>query len=225
MLLEYIQRQKKRKMSIGSPVVSSTQGFEYFAISLGDISINLCAVNDTTLETGGSVWHACCSFAKFIIHHKEMVQNKSVLELGAGCGLCGILAASLGASFVVLTDLEEQIPHLQSNVDLNKHLFKEGTVVCCPLAFGEDCNLIKKYFNSNSLVDILIGTDIGFDISLHSPLSFTIKSFFNPSVSTPDSIAYVVEECKKDDSFRLYFTLTSSCSALVGHLPLVLRKR
>lgn len=36
----------------------------------------------------------------------ELVAGRSVLELGSGCGLCGIVAAKLGACQVTLSDYE-----------------------------------------------------------------------------------------------------------------------
>lgn len=42
-----------------------------------------------------------------------------VLELGSGTGLCGILAAKLGARELVLTDLPELLPLLTRNAELN----------------------------------------------------------------------------------------------------------
>lgn len=47
-----------------------------------------------------------------------MMKGKDILELGAGCGLPGILTYKLGAN-VVLTDLEETIELLEENIENN----------------------------------------------------------------------------------------------------------
>ena len=41
-----------------------------------------------------------------------------MLELGAGCGLVGMLGATLGAH-VTLTDRANVVQHIQANTDLN----------------------------------------------------------------------------------------------------------
>eukprot|EP01059_Diplonema_ambulator_P020360 TRINITY_DN3411_c0_g1_i1.p1 TRINITY_DN3411_c0_g1~~TRINITY_DN3411_c0_g1_i1.p1 ORF type:complete len:184 (+),score=39.26 TRINITY_DN3411_c0_g1_i1:81-554(+) len=46
---------------------------------------------------------------------ERLVVGKTVMELGAGCGLLSIVAAILGASHVTATDLPTVTPHLQKN--------------------------------------------------------------------------------------------------------------
>jgi Lysine methyltransferase len=42
-----------------------------------------------------------------------------IIELGSGCGVPGISASALGASNVIVTDLLDVIPLLQSTIDQN----------------------------------------------------------------------------------------------------------
>lgn len=49
-------------------------------------------------------------------------RGKRVLELGSGTGLVGISAACLWGCDVVATDLEEIVPNLRRNVDLNEEI-------------------------------------------------------------------------------------------------------
>ena len=56
--------------------------------------------------TGGTVWEASQALARVLIAHPAEFwrRNRRVVELGCGCGLCGLVSAALGAQEVVLTD-------------------------------------------------------------------------------------------------------------------------
>jgi 16S rRNA G966 N2-methylase RsmD len=53
---------------------------------------------------GGRVWPASNALNRWQLHHCDAIRGSRVLELGAGCGACGLYSAALGASSVVLTD-------------------------------------------------------------------------------------------------------------------------
>lgn len=57
----------------------------------------------------------------YLRQHSDVIQNKKVLELGAGCGLCGLVCRmSLRAESVLITDGDHQVlSNLRYNVKLN----------------------------------------------------------------------------------------------------------
>ena len=54
-----------------------------------------------------------------------MVEGVSACELGAGCGLPGLVLAARGAR-VLLTDLPPNLPLLEENRRSNAHAWTEG---------------------------------------------------------------------------------------------------
>ena len=71
--------------------------------------------------TGQIVWPVSRLVAAYLAAGPgvaEVLRGARVLELGAGCGLCGVVAAALGAAEVLLTDNEpEVLAVLQKNAD------------------------------------------------------------------------------------------------------------
>jgi predicted nicotinamide N-methyase len=66
------------------------------------------------------IWPAALSFGSWLCAHPAVVKGKSVLELGAGSGVAGIICAALGASEVWLTDLPSALPLIEANLMKNR---------------------------------------------------------------------------------------------------------
>lgn len=85
-----------------------------------DIVLNIVTSDLDSLQTGGSIWHASCALSQYICSNQHLIQGKTVLEIGAGCGLVGLCAAALGATEVTFTDIEAQLEVIQRNIDINE---------------------------------------------------------------------------------------------------------
>lgn len=107
-----------------------------------------------------------------MLQNPNLVRGKRVLELGSGTGLVG-LVASLYASSVTFTDLPDQIELLNDNITRNYHIWN-GKCICQAIShsFGEDISTLIEQGN----YDIVLGSDIGYDISLLDPLSTSISA-------------------------------------------------
>ena len=58
----------------------------------------------------------------YLLEHPTLLKDKYIVELGAGVGLCGIVAHKLGAKRVLLTDGDKTVlKNLRYNVQRNKN--------------------------------------------------------------------------------------------------------
>ena len=165
------------------------------------------------------------------------ITGKDVVEIGSGCGLVGITAAVLGARSVTLTDILAQQPHLDRNIEINRHLW-EGLctrVESGVLQFG-DIRVSYRSVTSKChesaenevIFDVVLGADIGYDLSLHEPIARTLsyllgservaysdKCSYSPVCSISDSelkssrlsdcrTALLMEEIRWHDIHRWY---------------------
>jgi len=76
-------------------------------------------VNNKIDGTGLNVWDGALLLALYLEKLPEKVRSKSILELGAGTGFVGIACSILGASDVVITDLDYTIALMNENIALN----------------------------------------------------------------------------------------------------------
>ena len=99
-------------------------------------------IQETSYAEGGLGWRVwssarrlCCQLAA----EPLLVTGRRVLELGAGVGLCGLLAARMGACEVTLTDaLPGLLEQLSRNAALNDAL-SAGTVRVRRFLWESDC--------------------------------------------------------------------------------------
>jgi predicted nicotinamide N-methyase len=189
---------------IGLPCISSCEVREnVITIPFSNVMVKMTASTDDSLETGGSVWHAAMALANYMLYNREKFRNKVVVELGSGCGLCGLLAGLLGAKHVIFTDIPEGENNITENIKLNKH--QSGCKFSfVPLLFGEDLDCMRRRLfdrgvitaDQEFIVDIVLASDVGYDVSHHEPLLETLRSFLISSDSSRTPHGILAEEGK-----------------------------
>nr|CAG4644251.1 EOG090X0C5G [Lepidurus arcticus] len=107
----------------------------------------------TSLDMVGlQVWRGAFLLADYILHNYQLLQGQTIIELGSGTGLSGIVA-SMVAEKVVCTDIDmgDILPLIRRNVDRNKRLLKNDVVVeeldfCKPFTSSMESHLIQATF-------------------------------------------------------------------------------
>ncbi|XP_023296111.2 protein-lysine N-methyltransferase EEF2KMT [Lucilia cuprina] len=136
--------------------------------------------------TGLCSWQASLALADFLIQHPSLTRDKSVLELGAGTGLCGFIMLKMcqpkhvvlsdGSSSCVKLMTENFIRNFPQAIERN-HKFTMATQTVEFSAVKWDCisdieevSLLKP--------DIIIAADVVYDDSCFSDLSSAIDYVF-----------------------------------------------
>ncbi|XP_034531716.1 protein-lysine methyltransferase METTL21D [Notolabrus celidotus] len=96
-------------------------------------------------DVGCVVWDAAIVLSKYLETKQfnspssggNVWADSRVLELGAGTGAVGLMAAALGAQ-VTVTDLEDLQTLLRRNIQENQALIKTGSITAKVLKWGED---------------------------------------------------------------------------------------
>ena len=126
--------------------------------------------------TGTTVWEASKWLALSILRGEVDVANKWVIELGAGCGLCGLAAAQMGAASCMLTDL----PHLQSQLEANVKLNDlKCRVESLDWAKPVDVFLNHAFPFSDLGETLIVGSDLLYREEDAAILGKTVLSIFN----------------------------------------------
>jgi len=81
------------------------------------------------LRTGCRLWSSSYALVEYLSCHAHLVRDKSVIELGAGVGACGLACASLGAESVTITDRDDATLALAHANALRNGWF-DGTRAC-----------------------------------------------------------------------------------------------
>ncbi|GKY97342.1 hypothetical protein MPSEU_000692600 [Mayamaea pseudoterrestris] len=123
--------------------------------------------------TGLGVWPASLVAAQWVARHQKWSKSGTVLELGAGCGVPSLVAASLslGQAKVYATDWNMRASeNLQYNVNLNE------------LAIATQCmDWSDRATWPQEKIDLLIGSDLIYTIESVPLLVSTVQGLLSPS--------------------------------------------
>lgn len=114
--------------------------------------------------TGSWLWDSAVYLAEWMAASGGVqLTGAAVLELGAGTGLPGLLAASMGAAHVVLTDVGQLLGDLRASVAANG---QEARVEVRELRWGEAADA----------ADVVLMSDVFFDAEEMEGLGRTMRA-------------------------------------------------
>ncbi|KAG1824616.1 putative methyltransferase-domain-containing protein [Suillus subaureus] len=120
------------------------------------------------------LWNAALAFASYIDSNPEIARNRCVLELGAGGGLPGLVAAQNGAKKVVLTDYPEAvlIDNLEFNASQNLSPDEQDHVETQGYIWGHPVDNIMRALpkDASTGYHLIILSDLIFNHSQHDAL-------------------------------------------------------
>ncbi|ESP03846.1 hypothetical protein LOTGIDRAFT_156443 [Lottia gigantea] len=170
-------------------------------------------LKDHNLETvladvGLQIWSGCLLLCDYIIYNNTEFINKTILDLGAGCGLSSIVAAMF-ASTVYCTDYSDDILDLaRENIELNNHLIPDlDNIIEIRKLDWMNWGCVKKENDLSvkeaSEVEVFIAAEVIYDIDLTTAL-------FN-------TITYLLDSSSK----TVYISLEKRCNFSVNDLTVV----
>lgn len=142
-------------------------------------------------STSSVVWAAAPLFARYLCEQRELVRDRKVVELGAGIGLVGAVAAALGGK-VVLTECEVGMPLLEVNAQL---LAERGFSVSAACLDWGNKDHEAKLDDGSAGFDLILASDVilpGFDTDL------LIKSAAALLRRSPDAAFFLAFEFRED---------------------------
>lgn len=104
------------------------------------------------------LWESSIALSGWLVEHPDIVAGKDILELGAGLGLCGMVARQLGAR-VVQTD------NHQPALDVSAENARRNGIDVPDQFLGD-----WRDWTHDRLYDVVIGSDIVYERPVHEVL-------------------------------------------------------
>ena len=162
-------------------------------------TISIRGKEDEGNSTGLGLWLGSEVLCQYMLEHQELIKGKRILELGAGLGLCGIVAYQLGAAKVIMTDGDKAVlDNLRFNVEQNRLQMNEeqqqqentndsstdenspqsSRIICPQLIWNKDLDVFAKDFGGP--FPVLISSDCVYLTQSLEPLWKTVRHLLHP---------------------------------------------
>eukprot|EP00979_Chaetoceros_neogracilis_P003627 scaffold630_cov234-Chaetoceros_neogracile.AAC.1 len=187
-----------------------------FKVNIGELTLNLHGIQarypHLLQSTGMTLWQGSQRLCKHLCENPDTILDKNVVELGAGLGLCGLVAHKHGARRVVMTDGDsDTLKNMRSNIALNveSEVIESKSVVSKQLLWGKNVKAFQLKWAAEGGFDICMGGDIAYAqeslqilfetalglLSSKDCARFLLSFVFRGGVTTQS-----IEECAREHS-------------------------
>lgn len=192
----------------------------------------------TTIESGTTglrTWSASFVLAQHLIRNPTPLANKSVLELGSGTGLLGLIVADIqvshggttGSSVLHLTDVNEDVlKRCNENMQLpcnasSRHgnLFVKSLDWFDALAGDRVRDLVA--FMDNVGPDLVLGADILYHPDMIAPFLATLNIALHASKVPAGGIAYLALTVRNADLMNAFIAALANHNLSAEELPAI----
>jgi hypothetical protein len=161
---------------------------------------NLVAASGTT---GLRTWEAALHLGNYLSSNPNLVEGKSVLELGAGTGYVSVLCVKyLGATHILATDgSDDVVADLPTNFYLNA-LQDSSVIEARELKWGRVLmGGEQPEWNGGRKVDLVLGADVTYDARTNIALVATFGDLFEIFPDIQMIIAATIRNVKTFEAF------------------------
>ena len=152
------------------------------------------------------VWEAGACLAEYLMQNPDSIRGRRLIELGAGVGLTGLIAAAIGAKSVHMTDYTDAtLENLSYNVSINNKWLEyrgidEEVVSVGYLEWAEyaenDCR--------SHPADILIAADVVYTVECIPDLVATVSKFLSSEGNTKAKVALFATTYRNRTTFAIF---------------------
>ncbi|CAF1376412.1 unnamed protein product [Rotaria magnacalcarata] len=138
------------------------------------IDLTLVHRNETNVsECGYQLWNGALLLCDYILTNKWRFSNKTIFELGAGIGLCSLIASRLASKMICTDHDTDLLDVVRQNIELNDAVCRKECI--------EIQNFDWKQFNSNEIndrIEIILAADVIYDDDITDALFNVLRKCF-----------------------------------------------
>ncbi|XP_022943521.1 protein N-lysine methyltransferase METTL21A [Cucurbita moschata] len=146
--------------------------YQLTTFAFGSHEIELLCLQSASTDfdlTGQLVWPGALLMNNYLSKHAHLLQGCSIIELGSGVGITGILCSKFCHNVVLTDHNEEVLKILKQNIQLH----------ASPESFGNSAGLVAEkleWGNSDQITQVIDKYSGGFDLILGADICFQQSS-------------------------------------------------